>query len=104
MNSKVRKAIRKRNRLLKKYSRLKTSAYWEKYRVPRNYTTTLIRSNKAHYYANLNNKLQEVSSKKWWGIVKSLCGQKMRETVPTLMEGPNIISDAKEKEIIELFL
>ena len=99
MNSKVRKAIRKRNRLLKNHSRLKTSASWEKYRVQRNYTTTLIRSNKALYYVNLNNKLQEpeVSSKKWWGIVKSLYGQKMRETVPTLMEGPNIISDAKEK-------
>jgi hypothetical protein len=42
MNSKFRKAIRKRNRLLKNYSRLKTSASWEKYRVQRNYTTTLI--------------------------------------------------------------
>jgi hypothetical protein len=75
MNSKVKKAIRKRNRLLK------TSASWEKYRVQRNYTTTLIRSNKAHYYVNLNNMLQEpeVSSKKWWGILKFLYGQKMCE-------------------------
>jgi hypothetical protein len=39
----------------------------------------------------------QVSSKKWWGIVKFLYGQKMCEMVPTLMEGPNIISDAKEK-------
>lgn len=69
MDSNVRKAIRKRNGLLKNYSRQKPPASWEKYRAQRNYTTALIRSNKVQYYANLHDKLQEpeTSSKKSGG-------------------------------------
>ena len=39
----------------------------------------------------------DTSSKQWWGIVKSLYGQKMHTTVPTLVEGPLMIHDAKDK-------
>jgi hypothetical protein len=90
MDGNVRRAI-KRNRLLKRYSRHKTPASWEKYRVQRNYTTSLIRLNKVKYYASLNQDLGDpkISPKKWWGIVKSLYGQKMRVAVPTLIEGQN---------------
>ena len=38
-----------------------------------------------------------MSSKKWWGIVKSLYGQKVQTTVPTLVEGANMICDATDK-------
>jgi hypothetical protein len=82
MDGNVRRAI-KRNRLLKRYSRHKTPASWEKYRVQRNYTTSLIRLNKVKYGD------PKISPKKWWGIVKSLYGQKMRVAVPTLIEGQN---------------
>jgi hypothetical protein len=67
----------------KRYSRHKTPAFWEKYRVQRNYTTSLIRLNKVKYGD------PKISPKKWWGIVKSLYGQKMRVAVPTLIEGQN---------------
>lgn len=99
MNSGVRKAIRKRNRLLKVHTIRNSSSSWENYRSQRNFTTALIRSSKRQYYANLNNKLQDpdTNSKKWWGIVKSLYGQKMFTTVPTLVEGPLMIHDAKDK-------
>ena len=99
MSSNIRKAIRKRNRLLKIHSKRNSLSSWEKYRSQRNFTTALIRSSKKQYYAKLNNKLQDpnTSSKKWWGIVKSLYGQKLQTTVPTLVEGPNMICDAKEK-------
>ena len=39
----------------------------------------------------------DTNSKKWWGIVKSLYGQKIHTTVPTLVEGPLMIHDAKDK-------
>ena len=42
-----------------------------------------------------------ICSKKWSGIVKSLCGQKIQGTIPPLVEGPRTIFDAKEKA--ELF-
>ena len=103
MNGKVRGAIRKRNRLLKIYSRLKSPASWEKYRIQRNYTSSLMRHSKKIYYENLNSKLSDptICSKKWWGIVKSLYGQKIQGTIPPLVEGSRTIFDAKEKA--ELF-
>ena len=99
MNSGVRKAIRKRNRLLKIHTIRNSSSSWEKYRSQRNFTTALIRSSKRQYYSNLNIMLQDpdTSSKQWWGIVKSLYGQKMHTTVPTSVEGPLMIHDAKDK-------
>ena len=63
-----RKAIRKRNRLLKIHTKRNSLSSWEKYRSQRNFTTALIRSSKNQYYAKLNNKLQDpnTSSKQWW--------------------------------------
>ena len=103
MNGKVRGAIRKRNRLLKIHSRLKSPASWEKYRIQRNYTSSLIRHSKKIYYENLNSKLSDptICSKKWWGIIQSLYGQKIQGTIPPLVEGSRTIFDAKEKA--ELF-
>ncbi len=69
MNSDIRKAIRKRNRLLKFYCRHKSSGAWENYRVQRNLTTLLIRTVKVKYYTNLSDKLQdpEIGHKKMVG-------------------------------------
>ena len=99
MNSLIRKSIRKRDRLLKLNSRYKTVSTWERYKQQRNLTTSLIRSRKMEYYKNLNLKLQDpnLGSKKWWGLVKSIYGGKIQVTVPTLREGCNMITDAKEK-------
>ena len=68
MNSGVRKAIRKRNRLLKIHTIRNSSPSWEKYRSQRNFTTSLIRSSKRQCYSNLNIMLQDpisLWSKKW---------------------------------------
>ena len=43
VNSEIRRAIRKRNRLLKYYCRHKSPEAWEIYRRQRNFTTILIR-------------------------------------------------------------
>ena len=49
--------------------------------------------------ANLNVKLQDptIGLKKWWGLVKSLYGNKIQSTVPTIYENDRLITDAKEK-------
>ena len=72
MNSKIRIAIRKRNRLLKFFCRRKSPRTWENYRLQKNLATALIRKCKVSYFANLNKKLQDpkLGPKKWWGIVK----------------------------------
>ena len=98
MNSGVRKAIRKRNILLKIHNIKNSLSSWEKYRSQRNLTTALIKSSKNQYYAKLNSMLMDpsTSSKKWWGIVKSLYGQKLHTSVPTLVEGSVMICDSKD--------
>jgi hypothetical protein len=80
MNANVRRAIRKRNRLLKIHCKTRSTASWEKYRQQRNDTTTLIRSNKQMYNKKLNARLQDpsISSKNWWGIVKSLYRERFK--------------------------
>ena len=47
-------------------------------------------------------KLQDpkLGPKKWWGIVKSLYGNKIQSTIPALLDGDRIITDAKEKATI----
>ena len=62
MDSSVRLAMRKRDRLLKLYCKYKTRPSWEKYRQQRNLTTTLIRKNKAKYFHKVNAKLQDVTT------------------------------------------
>lgn len=56
MNSEIRKAIRRRNRLLKLFCRRNSSAAWENYRVQRNLTTSLIRTCKERYLHFLDRK------------------------------------------------
>ena len=85
--------------LLKIHTNRNLLSSWEKCRSQRNFTTALIKFSKNQYYAKLNNKFQDpnTSSKKWWGIVKSLYGQQLHTTVPTLVEGPVMICDARDK-------
>ena len=99
MDSSVRLAMRKRNRLLKLCCKSKTRASWEKYRQQRNFTTTLIRKNKAKYFHKVNAKLQDVTTgvKAWWSIVKRFYGEKMQSTVSTLIEGVRQVTNAQEK-------
>ena len=88
MNGAIRKAIRKRNRLLKLFNKSKTQSAWEKYRQQRNFTTSLIRKNKVKYFEEVDLKLRDpcTGPKKWWGIVKALYGQKLHSSVPTLVD------------------
>jgi hypothetical protein len=58
MNSEIRRAVRKRNRLLKIFCQNRVPENWEVYRF-QNFTTSLIRRRKRSYYNNLNNKLQD---------------------------------------------
>ena len=76
-----------------------TQSTWEKCRQQRNFTTSLICKNKVKYFEEVDLKLRDpcTGPKKWWGIVKALYGQKLHSSVPTLVDGAKLISDAKEK-------
>ena len=57
MNSEIRRAVRRRNRLLKIFCQNKVPENWEVYRLQR--TTSLTGRRKKSYHNNLNNKLQD---------------------------------------------
>ena len=67
MNGAIRRAIRKRDRLLKAYTKFKSSSKSEKYRINRNLVVKLIRKAKLDYQQKTNKLLSnpETSAKKW---------------------------------------
>ena len=98
MNSKVRLAIRKRDRLLRKHNRTKTVLSWQNYKRQRNRTTTIIRCAKASFYEKSNDLLcdPQVGPKKWWSISRKLCG-KMISNIPALKENGITIENPVHK-------
>jgi hypothetical protein len=99
MSGTIRRAMRKRNRLLKKFSNLKTSLNWQKYREQRNLVVNLVRNAKKDHNKKINSLLSNPSTsvKKWWNIIKSYYGIKAGISVPPLQEGDSYIFDPKEK-------
>ena len=72
MNGDVRRAIRKRNRLLRIHNNRSNDHSWKNYRKERNLTTKLIRSAKQRFYHKINKDLSSpsINVKKWWSISK----------------------------------
>lgn len=99
MNSTIRKAIRKRNRLLKIHCKRKTPTSWLRYKSQRNYTTSVIRDAKRAYYNKLNIQLTNprLSKKKWWSYTRSLFNKNHESSIPVILEGTELVSDPKTK-------
>ena len=99
MTGQIRKAVRKRDRLLKTHSKYKSPTSWDRYRVQRNLVVSLVRKAKINYNTKTNNALSDpaIYSKKWWCIVKSMYGNKCYSAIPSISEGDVFISDPKEK-------
>ena len=99
MTGQIRQGIRKRDRLLKIYSKRKSPVSLDRYRVQRNLVVCLVRKTKINYHIKINQALSDpsISSKKWRGIVKSLYGNKCYSAIPAICEGDVFISDPKRK-------
>ena len=92
MNSEIRRAVRRRNRLLKIFCQNKLPENWEVYRLQRNFTTSLTG----------RHKLQDplLGAKKWWGLIKQFYGNTIQTTVPSLLGGDCLVTDSKDKAIL----
>jgi hypothetical protein len=93
MNGLIRQAIRRRDRLLKRV------LSWERYRIQRNLVVKLIRRAKMEHQRKINTLLADpsTSAKKWWGISKSLYGNKCCSSLPDLIDNNIVISDSQHK-------
>ena len=102
MDSKVRLAIRKRDRLLRIHNIRPSPVTWESYRVQRNIVTSLIRFAKKSFYESANKDLSnpDINCKKWWSIVNRVCGRENSSSIPLIVENEVTIFDSKEKACI----
>ena len=102
MDSKVRLAIRKRDRLLRIHNIRPSPVTWESYRVQRNIVTSLIRFAKKSFYESANKDLSnpDINCKKWWSIVNRVCGRENSSSIPPIVEYEVTIFDSKEKACI----
>ena len=74
MNSEIRREMRKRDRLFKKWKQNPAPHYRTKFTEQRNNVINLIRRAKVEYFTKLESKIEntKVSSKEWWKICKNL--------------------------------
>ena len=95
----IRKAVQKRDRLLKTYSKSVNHrpTSWDCYRVQRNLVVSLVRKAKINYNTKTNQALSDpaISSKKWWCITKSIYDNKCYSAILAFFEGDFFISDPK---------
>ena len=102
MDSKVRHAIRRRDRLLRIHNIRPSPVTWESYRAQRNFVTSLIRFAKKSFYERANTDLSnpDTNCKKWWSIVNKVCGRENSSTIPPIIENEVSIFYSKEKACI----
>lgn len=105
MNATVRRAINKRNRLFKAYSKNKTVRRWNKYRIQRNGVVNLIRNAKQTCKNKTNELLSNplTSAKTWWKLVKLYYGRNVGVSIPPLFENGYVFDPEEKAELFNDF-
>ena len=99
MNGNIRKLMRKRNRLYKKYKTNKTGERFEAYKKVRNEVINLLRKSKQDYIDSLANKLKgpNLSSSDYWKTLKSFINSSNSTAIPPLLHDDTYYSDNAAK-------
>ena len=92
MDSRVRLAITRRNRLLRIHNIRPSPVI----------VNSLIRFAKKSFYESANKDLSnpDINCKKWWSIINRVCGRENSSSVPPIVENEVTIFDSKEKACI----
>ena len=99
LNNNIRKLMRQRNRLYKRYKKKKTSALFDKFKQLRNKVTSNLRKAKQEYIRSLAYKLKtsNLSLQDYWRTLKSFIKPSQTSTIPPLFHENAYISDTNEK-------
>lgn len=99
INSNIRRLMRKRNRLFKKYKKDKSIENYDNFKRARNEVTTHLRRSKQNYIDSLANKLKSpnLTSKDYWKTLKSYIKPTKTSTIPPLYQNDIYVSDNTEK-------
>ena len=99
INNTIRRLIRKRNRLYKKYKKHRTIPNYDKFKQARNEVTSNLRKAKKDYTDSLTNKLKtsSLSSRDYWKTLKSFIKPSNSVTTPPLLHENTYVADSDEK-------
>ena len=102
INNTIRRLIRKRNRLYKKYKQDRTIPNYDKFKQARNEVTSNLRKAKKDYTDSLANKLKtsSLSSRDYWKTLKSFIKPSNSVTIPPLLHENTYVADSDEKAIL----
>ncbi|MEW8548517.1 MAG: reverse transcriptase family protein [Candidatus Thiodiazotropha sp.] len=99
MNNNIRKLMRKRNRLYKKYKTNKSPDKYNSYKKIRNEVIQALRKSKKDYVDSLAYKLKNTnfSSKDYWKTLKSFIKPTQNASIPPLLHESIYYSDSMDK-------
>ena len=99
MNNNLRKLMRKRNRLFKKYKKDKSIETYNKFKQIRNEVTSLLRKSKKLYINSLATKLKSsnLTANDYWKTLKSFIKPTLTSSIPPLYDNETYVSDSTEK-------
>ena len=98
-NSSIRKLMRKRNRLYKKYKLNKTAERYEAFKKLRNDVTAHLRKSKKEYFESLACKFKpsSLSSSDYWKTLKSFIKPSTNTSIPPIFHNGSYVSDNDPK-------
>ena len=99
INNNIRKLMRKRNRLYKKYKKNKTKTLFDNFKQLRNEATSNLRKAKQEYVKSLANKLKtpNLSTQDYWKTLKSFIKPSQTSSIPPLYHENVYVADTNEK-------
>ena len=99
VNCALKRLIRRRNVLWKRYKRTQQSTHYNCFKALRNRVTSLNRSLRKTYYKNLGEELcsSQISERQWWKTVKRVTGASVQRSIPVLIEQDLPVSDPVQK-------
>ena len=99
INNNIRKLMRKRNRLYKKYKKNKTNTLFDNFKQLRNEVTSNLRKAKQEYVKSLANKLKmpNLSTQDYWKTLKSFIKPSQTSSIPPLYHENVYVADTNEK-------
>ena len=103
MTQVIRKKLRERNRLHKRWKSTGRADYFANYQQKRNETNEVIKTAKSIHYDRIKERLcnPDIGAKEYWKLLKLLYGSKIDSGIPSIIDGERVFSTSKDKA--ELF-
>ena len=102
VNGDLKRLIRRRNVLWRRYRRSRSDAHLNTFKIVRNQVVALNRTLRLNYYTSLGEELSssDMPNRKWWKTVRQVAGDKVCTSIPPLIENGVSLTDPCVKAAI----